>query len=317
MQELFAKQFADLPSITGLLMTRSGSRWIAACYMNGKPHHQKDKTYAVLKSNGIYIKEQGGQDLSLPEFLEQYGNLSNLGKFDPDAVIPEVAQVERIFVDPIHFESTIPAKYSGNLFTFLSQLFSPEKVTEVFHRYGVGENGNEMIFWRMTESGNVCYDSRITYGKDGHRIKEKFAYRLFKKEDGFSGACVFGSHLIGVDSEVCLVESEKTALIMALVEKKGRVWVATGGSNNFNGVGLDWKLLPDFDNAGSFWECHSCELRGSKDCIISVVDGRREKGWGCVNRNPNVVNWFDMVEAEEGNDVGDYVLNNLKMKKYV
>lgn len=256
MQDLFAKQFADLPSITGLPFRMSGGRWIAACYMNGKIHHQKDKTYAILKHNGIYLKEQGGEDLSLPEFLEQYGDKSKLGDFDHNRDIPEVEQIERIFVDSIHWESTIPAQYKGNLYLFLSKVFSPEKVTEVFHRYNVGENELEdVIYWYMNEANQVCHDAIVPYGTNGKRLKERGGYRRHKVDMGYSGKTCFGSHLLPFykPENVCVVESEKAALIMAMVENRGRLWVAVGGDQKIFMARDEWKRYGDFDNAGRKW----------------------------------------------------------------
>jgi len=285
MQDLFAKQFADLPSITGLPFRMSGGRWIAACYMSGKSHSQKDKTYAVLKHNGVYVKENGGEDLSLPEFLEQYGDKSKLGDFDRTATIPEVKQVERIFVDEIHVESTIPASYSGNLYLFLSKLFGVEKVTNVFHRYNVGELGqSDVIYWYFNEANQVCHDAIVPYGSNGKRLKDRGGYRRHKVNMGYSGKTCFGSHLLPLyeSDAVCVVESEKAAIIMALVETKGRLWLAVGGGQKIFIARDEWKRFGDFDEEGRKW---------------------------------NGEEWWTGLSVEEGWGPDDYVLEKLKAKK--
>ena len=252
MYEIFKSQFDNLPEITGLPFRMKGYRWISATYINGDSHSQHDKTYAVLRNKGVYIKEQGGDDVSLPEWLELYGDKTNLGNI-PSSSSVFIPQVERIFVDPIHWESTIPLFYSGNLFKFLDPIFGADKVRDVFHKYNAGENGDEMIFWRMTESGNVCFDSRISYGVDGRRDKARGGYRKHKVDDGYSAKCAFGQHLVSIDSEVCVVESEKAALIMALVENKGRIWVGLGGDQHIGLAKEGWKLYGDNDKAGRAW----------------------------------------------------------------
>jgi len=314
MRQLYIDQFNSISEITGINFIQKGNRKVAACYLDGSAHPQQDKTWAVLKEKGVYISEQGGMSVSIVEWLEMYGNPDNLGKTSPSSSLPLVEQVERIFVDPIHFESTIPSSYSGNLYKFLAGIFGVDRVTSVLHKYNVGECGDEYVFWRTSSSGNVCYDSRISYGSDGKRIKGNGGYRKHKVEDGYSARALFGSHLIKSESEVCVVESEKAALILAIAEKKGRVWCATGGSSNFNGVGPEMKLYPDFDMAGSFWECFACNKNGGTECLIEHIEDKRIKGWGCVNANPNMVHWWGKLEAMDGDGPDDLVLRILKAK---
>lgn len=316
MQNIFAQQFADLPSITGLDFKKSGSRWIAACYMDGKPHSQKDKTYAVLKDKGIFLKENGGEDLSLPEFLSQYGDSSRLNEFDRNKEAVRIEEPERIFVDPLHYESTIPREYRGNLYLFLSKLFGSERVKSVFHRYNVGEIGqSNVVYWYMNEAGQVCHDSIIPYMQNGKRSKDRGGYRRFKVDMGYSGTTLFGTHLIpNWKGEICVLESEKAAVIMTLVDPS-RLWLGTGGSAKFNGIKPDFLLFPDFDQAGSFWECFGCMERNGKDCIISIENGKIIKGWGCTLANKNIKYWWKGLLVKDGWAPDDFVLNKLKTER--
>lgn len=281
MLQLYKDQFLSLSDITGLPFKRKGNRMIASCYLDGSKHHQSDKTWAVLKEKGVYIAEQGGENVSLPEWLERFGDPSNMKAVKAGVEIE--VQNPRIYVNRLHWESTIPMQYKGNLFKFLAGKFGVDKVSEVFWKYNVGEYGNEQtIFWYIGKDGKVCHDQRINYRTNG---KRKSGCRKFMVEDGYSGRCVFGAHLLkGWKGEVCVVESEKTALVMALSDNRtDRLWTATGGSAKMYAIQPDWKLYPDFDEAGMAW----------------VKRGGIE--W-----------WNKLSQVEEGWDCADYVLNKMK-----
>lgn len=286
---------------------------ISATYIDGTPHPQKDKTWAVLKEKGVYINENGGESVSLPEWISRYG-----GSLDvPRETISEPAsEIKELHVANLHWASTIPKNYYGeNLYELLSTKFGFLEVESVFHQYnvGVGRDG-ELIFWYMSRDGKACHDQRIVYGADG---KRKRGFRRFKLEDGYVHRSMFGAHLLRWwKGEVCVVESEKTALIMTLADRgrNERIWVATGGSAKMGCVMPGWKLYPDFDGAGSFLECFGCNKKDSEDCIIEYIDKKRVKDWGCIHRNVLCIDWWNGLEVNDGNDVADWVLNSMKLK---
>ena len=109
----------------------------------------------------------------------------------------------------------------------------------VYQDYLIGatRRGN-VIFWQIDRQGQVHGGHIMQYRIDGHR-------------DGFQGwthvpmiragllppdwqlhQCLFGEHLLSrrTDAHVCLVESEKTALIMAAYQPE-HLWLATAGSS--------------------------------------------------------------------------------------
>lgn len=299
--------FNSLAQITGLPFRKRGSRMIASCYIDGSPHRQKDKTYAILKDSGIYIKENGGDDLSLKAWLSEYGDISKLdNEYDKEQV--EIKKPKKLFISEETLESTIPMYYDGNLYNFLSKIFGKEEVSKVFYKYNVGEKScSEIVFWYVNELNQICHDAIIPYGINGKRDKDRGGWRKYQTGDGYYGQCMFGQHLLPKwQGEVCVVESEKTALIMSLVDDK-RLWMATGGASHLSCIRDTWKLYPDYDNAGSFWECIGCNDR--RDCIIKTKNKKRIKEFGCHNRNKNVVFWWKGLDVKVGDDVGDFVLN--------
>ncbi len=115
---------------------------------------------------------------------------------------------------------------------------SPSQLQRVYQDYLIGatRRGN-VIFWQIDQQGQVHGGHIMQYRTDGHR-------------DGFQGwthtpliragllppdwqlyQCFFGLHLLPrrPDAHVCLVESEKTALVMAAYLPE-HLWMATSGS---------------------------------------------------------------------------------------
>ena len=117
-----------------------------------------------------------------------------------------------------------------------------EQLQRVYDNYRIGatRRGN-VIFWQIDQQGRVHGGHIMQYRADGHR-------------DGFQGwthtplirtgllppdwqlyQCLFGEHLLASrpDAHVCIVESEKTALIMAAHQPE-YLWLATAGSGGLS-----------------------------------------------------------------------------------
>jgi len=119
---------------------------------------------------------------------------------------------------------------------------SPDRQRQVYDDYLIGatQKGN-VIFWQIDHFGQVHGGHIMHYRLDGHR-------------DGFQGwthtpmifkgllppnwtlyQCLFGEHLLSQrpEAHVCLVESEKTALVMA-AHQPNHLWLATAGSSGLS-----------------------------------------------------------------------------------
>lgn len=134
---------------------------------------------------------------------------------------------------------------------------SRKRLPQVLKDYHVGHSKQGMtIFWQIDNQGRVRTGKMIRYGADGHRIKEKgynndwIHAALFrdKKIPQFDESkqmmkqCLFGLHLLGryrnedTNQAICIVESEKTALLMAIAygNNAKQVWMACGGLSLLN-----------------------------------------------------------------------------------
>ena len=133
------------------------------------------------------------------------------------------------------------------------------RVDEVLRDYRIGhsQKNGMTIFWQIDTEGKVRTGKMMLYKMDGHRDKREGAYTFdwihsalfrdkrhpeYDEDKQEMKQCYFGMHLLNaykvknVDQAVCIVESEKTAVIMAAAygNNAKQVWMACGGLENLN-----------------------------------------------------------------------------------
>ena len=142
-----------------------------------------------------------------------------------------------------------------------------EQMQRAAQRYRLGMNRDGgVIFWQIDEH-EVLRDGKIMhYREDCHRDHDRkpswVSYHLRRSgllpEDWKSEHCLFGLHLSVssvVEKTICVVESEKTAVIMSEA-KPEYIWLATGGKTELNVAklrplaGRKVILFPDTDETG-------------------------------------------------------------------
>ena len=206
---------------------------------------------------------------------------------------------EADFYSRMHRAMQQSQPWGHHLATWLRTKFPREQVNAVMKRYHVGGTPDgATLWWQIDEQGRVHTGKAMQYNPlTGHRVKEQgfpvnWAHRMRlygEPTDLIVPQCLFGLHLAsppdlsrregaadiadsrsplcgrGVgEASLCLVESEKTALIMSLI-KPDTVWLATGGKANFKEAML-WPLLgyevevyPDAD-ALADWYTRAVEM---------------------------------------------------------
>ena len=145
-----------------------------------------------------------------------------------------------------------------------------KRVDEVLTAYLVGSSVyGHTIFWQIDNEGKVRTGKMMRYKTDGHRDKTaswNFDYihaALFRdqRHPEYDDTkmevrqCLFGLHLLNhykykdVAQTVCIVESEKTALLMAIAygNNAKQVWMACGGLGSLNATRLA-PLIADHRN---------------------------------------------------------------------
>jgi len=143
-------------------------------------------------------------------------------------------------------EASLRAYNQNNFVRYLVKLFGQQKALELAQAYNLGTSkrwknagGLSVVFWQVDSAGNVRQAKVMAYNpQTGRRLKEegKHYVAFMGKKLAGEGAnlqqCLFGEHLLPQEpgKPVCLVESEKTAVIMAGIMPNA-VWLATGGKN--------------------------------------------------------------------------------------
>lgn len=192
---------------------------------------------------------------------------------------------------------TIPFSYverskssNSNFVRFLFEILTDSQIQSIVEKYALGATKKEeVIYWQIdtkqqVRTGKIMQYDRLT----GKRIKHEsgaidWVHNKLKKsgtlpEDYNLQQCFFGEHLLALQPEaiVCIVESEKSAVISAAVFPE-IIWLAAG---NINGLSVDKCqilkgrtviLYPDL-NAFTKWTDKAKEIQKQCDCIISISD---------------------------------------------
>lgn len=150
-------------------------------------------------------------------------------------------------LEPMRLNVIPQIDLESNLFRWALTLIPLPDAIKAWQRYKVGKAGQFVIFWQINEKGEVHAGKLIPYSDDGHRRKDNgtpptmWVHKVPKYKPFIMGEdldqCFFGQHLLTPDvKEVCIVESEKTAIMMSVFDARGRTYLATGGSGNLNNL---------------------------------------------------------------------------------
>jgi len=177
----------------------------------------------------------------------------------PTHTPPPIDYIPPAFVDQsrTHYDK-------NNFLRYLAKLFGDDNARQLAERYKLGTSkhwrnagGLAVVFWQIDRAGKARQAKVMAYDPEtGKRIKKpdglevwrKGRYcaqpedrkpgayfagkRLLKNKDANLVQCFFGEHLLSAapSAPVAIVESEKTAVIMAGINPKA-IWIATGGAN--------------------------------------------------------------------------------------
>ena len=198
----------------------------------------------------------------------------------------------------------------GVLGQWLTSLFSDTSVDFLLALYRVGAlPDGRTVFPYITCNGLTIDGKVMAYGADGHRIKvisEKvtsvtWLHALDRIERPMP-LPLFGEHLLRTlpFAPLCLVESEKTALV-AKLWRPDCTWIATGGKSSFTAdrcrvlAGRTILVWPDADAVGEWMEAAAA--------IGSALDIRFQFPTAYLNR---------IREGPPKDDLADLVVRTLR-----
>lgn len=214
------------------------------------------------------------------------------------------------------------------------------RIPTVLTDYCVGHSPRTgmTIWWQIDEQQQVHTGKLMLYKADGHRDKTEGKYTfdwvhstLSRHPDSATGKmtydppypypdiynpdkqemrqCLFGMHLLnkykkeGVAQEVCIVESEKTAVLMAIAygNHTGQVWMACGGIENLSRE----KLRPIIEQQRTIRLCPD------RDGIDRWKDKAEQLHYDHVTLDTTpVTKWWKPEDGEKA-DIADVVINSI------
>lgn len=255
----------NAPKLMGMELVRHGQGLQGGYYLNGDRHsYRKDKLKVFISRGSVWVSEEGGRCVSLPQWLIEFG-----GAADYKEALkmingqPQVLEWHREFrekkqelryvdADVLRGAKAWPLE-KCSLFRWMCGLFPEERVREVWDKYNVTTDSHEnCVFWYVDQDGKILYDKRILYNEDGHRNREFFPGRQYRVADGYTGKCYFGACIPDDGKKAFIVESEKSALLASLYYG-GRRFLAAGGKGNLREIEPNMLLVPDMD-ARMEWE---------------------------------------------------------------
>ena len=199
-----------------------------------------------------------------------------------------------------------------------------DRISEALWLYCIGGwRDGRTVFWMIDHKGVPRAAKMMRYKSDGHRDKSRNPGWIYN-QDGCREICrpdeheilkpLFGMHLLNryKNATVKIVESEKTALLMAIAygNHAGQVWMACGGLENLNREKLkpiieqrrDIILYPDRDGIAK-WKAKAENLHYDRVTVDSKP----------------VTEWWKPEDGEKA-DIADVVIrmiNNSKTYKTV
>ncbi len=195
-------------------------------------------------------------------------------------------------------------KQQSNFIRYLFKHFKPKAVSQAIDLYHIGTTNywhGATIFWQI-DTENVIRGGKIMqYDSDtGKRVKKPFnhvswMHKQQKLNNFVLQQCLFGQHLINTISKsdtICIVESEKTAIIMSIVIPNF-LWLATGSKSGFKEKVLqpikEYKIIAYPDKT----EYHNWK----KTSILLNKQGYKIE---CSNL-------LESIELENGGDLVDFL----------
>ena len=205
-----------------------------------------------------------------------------------------------------------------------------KRIDEMLTAYRIGHSTKNgmTIWWQIDEDQRVRTGKMMLYKMDGHRDKREGAYTFdwihsalfrdkrhpeYDEDKQEMRQTLFGMHLLDrykrkdIDQTVCIVESEKTALLMAIAygNNAKQVWMACGGLENLTRErlrpiieqGRSITLYPDRDGIDR-WRQKAQQL----DYPRVVVD------------TTPVTEWWKPCDGEKA-DIADVVVRILNERK--
>ncbi len=206
---------------------------------------------------------------------------------------------------------------------FLLSIFEKNLVQQIIKDYLLGTTNKpwrgSVVFWQVDNHSKVRSGKILLYNREtGRRIKTPYSHISWvhktEKLAHFNlNQCLFGLHLLNEfpTKPIAIVESEKSACIMSIVFPK-YLWMASGSLSNINDkllhpiLSSNITLFPDLSRENKNGETALMLWQKKADTLI-------KKGYK-IQVSDFLYNLANIEELEEGLDIADYFIQDLKKK---
>lgn len=295
------KYEVNIPSGSGEYYTQC-----PVCSHNRKRENQKKRCFSWNRDKKI------GNCFNCESKFVEY---RDLGVNETTSFIPPPQALPQ----PLN-NSYIPLSYlnrslgkESNFVEYLSSVFKEDDIVNIMNQYKLGMTKNgSVIYWYIDRDNNLRSGKIMQYNAiSGKRIKDGYSvdwvHSKLKKEDKLPpdwtlSRCLYGEHLLSTnaDAKLCLVESEKTAIIASIFQP-AVIWLATGGKGSFNSKvcqslgGRNVEIFPDL-GATQEWSDKVTEISDTVGCKMIINDVLEKQA------SPE--------QRERGCDIADFLLNS-------
>lgn len=310
------KQNCDIVKVIShfIELKRDGANYIATCPF----HIERSKSFTVSQSKNIFKCFGCGKSGDVIDFVKYHKGIPQ-----PEAV-QWCADFENITIQPEY----TPEPYTEPIIsyfhrgTFLNAMNSPKRYDNNFIKWlwSVYPNGyidyhvssskhwpGAIVFWYEDNRGLIRSGKIMQYDQQtGKRIKDPkplitWAHKVLRLPGYNFEICLFGEHLLNKypDRSVCIVESEKTAII-ASIAYQNYIWLASGSLTN-----LTYKR---------------CKVLKGRNVTLYPDVGAEERWKEKMEQLQQLMpdtkySMRAMKSNEKGYDLCDYILDRLKPKQ--
>lgn len=266
-------------------------------YENGYKCFSCDETgdSIVFLERYLQLSKSDAIHMFRTKYKGEEDTFKNKNTYTPQPIKPKktpLRKVEKYDTLGIWELDRFHEKYEEDpLTTFLISKFGKEKTIQALERYRVRTSSGGTIFPYFSHNDEFRTVKMVKYGMNGRRDRDSFPFYMHKKLGGNQfkyKRCFFGEHLLTQhDGPIAIVESEKTAIIMSIVNDEF-LTLATGGKNTlhinniYHVLNINNQrcvLFPDHDKPDDYgvtpfiqWSYMADELNGKGyDVITSEI----------------------------------------------
>ena len=252
-------------------LKKKGVRYIGCCPFHEDRHAGSFVVYPKKQCFKCFVCEAKGgvveflkkhEHLSFPDAIRWLGKKYNIEtdmndfNYTPPPARPTPPPLEMLVL-PMHMVTAREHNDGNTLCKWLRTIpwdkAQGERIDKVLKEYHVGTSRQgHTIWWQIDEEQRVRTGKMMLYKSDGHRDKEaRYSFdwihsALFRspalpqydEDKQEMHQTLFGMHLLDryPTATVCIVESEKTAVLMAIAygNNAATLWMACGGIENLN-----------------------------------------------------------------------------------